>query len=251
MIIEYHRPVSVEHVIALISRNDPPTFPLGGGTVLSQPSLEKMAVVDLQDLGMDYLDLKPGSLVIGSTSTLQTLLNQLNLYPALKSAIRHEATYNIRQIATIAGTLVAADGRSPFATVMLALGAQITLMPDEKEISLGEFFPFRKSKFKGNLITRIAIPTDLRLSYEYVARTPADQPIVCVSLVRWQSGRTRVALGGYGSHPIIVFDGPNAIGADAAAEDAYSEARDQWASAAYRSNVAAVLVRRCLGELNS
>jgi hypothetical protein len=46
----------------------------------------------------------------------------------------------------------------------------------------------------------------------------------------------------------MVFDGPDAIGADLAARDAYAEAGDQWAGADYRSATAAVLVRRCLEE---
>ena len=47
----------------------------------------------------------------------------------------------------------------------------------------------------------------------------------------------------------MVFDGLDADGADLAAEDAYAEAGDQWAGADYRSDTAAVLVRRCLDEI--
>src|SRR5690606_22039911 len=94
------------------------------------------------------------------------------------------------------------------------------------------------------------LPLNVHLAYEYVARTPADRPVVCASVARWPSGRTRVALGGYGAAPVLVLDGPEPGGAEAAAADAYSDAEDEWASAAYRSEIASVLVRRCLEELS-
>ena len=99
------------------------------------------------------------------------------------------------------------------------------------------------------MITKIQIPTNVKLAYEYVARTPADLPIVCVGVAIWKSGRTRVALGGFGNSPILAMDGPSHMGADVAAGNAYSEAGDQWASAAYRSDVAAILAKRATQSL--
>jgi hypothetical protein len=49
----------------------------------------------------------------------------------------------------------------------------------------------------------------------------------------------------------MVFDGPDADGAEDAARDAYSEAGDQWASSAYRSDIGAVLVNRCLEQMTA
>ena len=86
----------------------------------------------------------------------------------------------------------------------------------------------------------------MHLGYEYVARTPADQPIVCASVVRWPSGRTRLALGGYGTAPLLALDGTEPDGIDVAARSAYSQAADEWASAEYRSDVAGTLALRCL-----
>ncbi len=36
MIIEYHRPETLEQALALLSRKNPPTLPLGGGSYLSR-----------------------------------------------------------------------------------------------------------------------------------------------------------------------------------------------------------------------
>jgi CO/xanthine dehydrogenase FAD-binding subunit len=92
----------------------------------------------------------------------------------------------------------------------------------------------------------VTVPSNVRLAYEVVARTPADLPIVCAALARWPSGRVRLALGGFGSAPLLALDGPEASGIDQVARDAYSHAGDQWATAEYRQEAAAVLARRCL-----
>ena len=249
MIVEYHRPQKIEDALKLLGRKDPLTVPLGGGTLLNQPSDRQVAVVDLQSLGLNLI--KPGgrTLTLGAAVTLQALLDEPELHVALKAAIRHEATYNIRQVATIAGNLVSANGRSPFATAMLALAPELTLQPGDEKILLGDLLPLRNEQLPGRLITEISIPLNVKLAYQYVARTPADLPIVCVALAQWSSGRTRLALGGYGSSPLLAMDGPNPQGADIAAQDAYREAGDPWATAQYRSDVAATLTRRCLQEI--
>jgi hypothetical protein len=48
----------------------------------------------------------------------------------------------------------------------------------------------------------------------------------------------------------MVFDGPNGVGAVVAARDAYSEAGDHWASGLFRSEIASLLVKRCLEQQN-
>mgnify|MGYP002640101757 CR=1 FL=1 len=247
MIIEYHRPETIEAALGLLARKQPHTVPLGGGTVLNQPSDTPLAVVDVQSLGLNQIIGRGNSLEIGAAVTLQALLNAPQTPLALKDAIRHEAAFNQRHMATVAGTLVAADGRSPFAAVMLALGAELMIAGDtQPAISLGEFLPLRADSPTNSLITQVTIPLNTKLSYQYVARTPADVPIVCAAAVQWPSGRTRLVLGGFGKSPLLALDGPNALGAPIAARDAYSEAGDTWASAAYRSDVAETLAKRCI-----
>jgi CO/xanthine dehydrogenase FAD-binding subunit len=246
MIVEYHRPDTIQAAFQLLDRATPVTVPLGGGTVLNKPSPDPVAVVDLQALGFNKFEHQGDYLKIGATVTLQQMLGIKVLPPALKTAIRHEATYNTRQIATVAGTLVAAGGRSPLATAMLALGTQVVILPGEELANLGDILPFRGLKLKGRLISQVNVPVNLKLAYEYVARTPMDLPIVCVGVAQWPSGRTRVALGGYGGSPILAMDGPEPTGAEIAARDVYRQAHDQWASADYRSDIAGILTKRCL-----
>ena len=123
MILEYYRPKTLDEALGLLSRTDVDTVPLGGGTVLNQPRTKPINVVDLQSLGLNNIETKGKKIEIGATVTLQQLLDHSELPLAIKQSIRHEATYNIRQVATVAGTIVAADGRSPFGTAILALAS--------------------------------------------------------------------------------------------------------------------------------
>ena len=248
MIVEYHRPDSLSRALELLARPGVETVPLGGGTALSRHAGPgPLAVVDLQNLGLDAIQGGGKQIKIGATVTLQGLLDAPEIPAGLKDALRHEDTHNLRQTATAAGTLVAADGRSPFAVAMLALDAVLTFQPDDRTVPLGDYLPLRGKQDFGVLITQITIPAQAVLTYQYIARTPADFPLVSAAVARWPSGRTRVALGGYGDAPLLAFDGPTPDGAETAARDAYSEAADPWASAEYRSEMAGVLVKRCLG----
>jgi CO/xanthine dehydrogenase FAD-binding subunit len=274
MITAYHRPKTLDEALTLLAQ--PHILPLGGGTLLSHPTVDPVEVADLQSLGLDSIKKNGNNLELGATLTLQSLLESEYCPPALKSALKLEAPLNIRNSATVAGTLVACDGRSTFASVLLALDAKIEIRsidkfelikmetesrPPEKTItvlSVGELLPLRTEHLQGKLITSITLPLNVKLAFEYVSRTPADKPIVCAALAQWNSGRTRLVLGGYGKSPILAMDGTEADGVDTsstdhvlssvqtAARNTYHEATDEWASAEYRMDVAATLAKRCL-----
>ena len=249
MITTYHRPQNLDEALTLLTQ--PNTVPLGGGTLLSKPTTDSVSVVDLQALGLDSLRVNGNELVIGATCTLQALLESGNCPDVLKTALKLEAPLNIRNTATVAGTIVANDGRSPFATMLLAMDAklehrQLTAdRPQSTTIGLSEFLLTRPS----GLITSITIPLNVKSAFEFVSKTPADKPIVCAALAQWNSGRTRLTLGGYGKSPLLAMDGTEADGLETAAKNAYHEANDEWASAEYRMDVAATLARRALESL--
>ncbi|RCK74733.1 MAG: Uncharacterized protein YgfM [Anaerolineae bacterium] len=249
MIVEYHRPQTLAEALELLQRPQPPTRPLGGGTAFDFKGDQPVAVVDVQSLGLDAIERQGNLLQVGATVTLQTLLEFTDLPPALGDAICHQATYNLRHQATVGGSLVSANGRSPFGVVMLALDAQLTLMPGERTLSYGDFLALRDEFLAGHLITRIQFNPQVELAYQAVARTPADLPIVCAALARWQSGRIRLALGGWGKTPTLVLDGQGHEGLRLAAESAFSAAADEWASAEYRSQISGVLAKRCWEQI--
>ena len=129
MIIEYQRPPTIEAALRLLGREKPVSRAMGGGTVLNQPSEEQYAVVDLQALGLDQLQSRGNTLVMGATLKLQHLLEAEITSPALRTVIQQQGSPNLRRMASVAGSLVSADGRSPFAVAMLALDASLVWLP--------------------------------------------------------------------------------------------------------------------------
>lgn len=257
MITAYHRPKTLDEALALLKQ--PNTLPFGGGTLLSHTSLnadgttDSVEAVDLQLIGLDSLRVNGNSLELGATLTLQSLLESEHCLEALKRALKLEAPLNIRNSATVAGTLVSCDGRSTFATMLLALDAKLSVSSEQSSvvsdqssvISLGEFLPLRPR----GLITSITIPLNIKLAFEYVSRTPADKPIVCVALAQWNSGRTRLTVGGFGKSPMLAMDGTASDDVASAARNAFHEATDDYGSAEYRMDVASTLAKRCLESI--
>jgi putative selenate reductase FAD-binding subunit len=249
MITTYHRPQTLEEALTLLTQSN--TVPLGGGTLLSQPTTAPVSVVDLQSLGLDTITQKGNDLEVGATCTLQSLLESDQCPQALKAALKLEAPINIRNSATVAGTLVSSDGRSPFAAMILAMDAKIeqaTLANSKIEPQTSTISELLLLK-PYQLITKIILPLHIKTAFEFVSRTPADKPIVAAALAQWNSGRTRLTLGGYGRSPMLAMDGTEADGIETAAGNAYHEAQDEWASAEYRMDVAATLARRCLEQI--
>jgi CO/xanthine dehydrogenase FAD-binding subunit len=253
MITQYFRPKTLEEALQLLSRAD--TRPLGGGTLLTQRSDESFSVVDLQALGFNKIRKSGDRLEIGATVALQTLLESTYVAEALKAALLLETPLNLRTMGTVAGTLITCDGRSPFAVVMLALDTKMTFAPGNDQITLGNYLPLRVGAdgvrpippvHPVKLITKIEIPLNVKLTFETVARTPADKPLVCAALAQWPSGRTRLTHGGYGGSPVLALDGNEPNDLEAAARNAFAEAGDAWASREYRMEIAAVLAKRCL-----
>ncbi len=163
MIIEYHRPKTIEEALQYLSREGVKTVPMGGGTILNQPSSIPLAVVDLQSLELDRIERRGKDLIIGATATLQSLLDAPDIAPSIKKVIEHEATYNLRQVATLAG--IAHRSRWSLAShhCIVGLDVQITLLPGEEKISLGDLLPVRGERLPGRLVTRIDLPLNASL----------------------------------------------------------------------------------------
>jgi CO/xanthine dehydrogenase FAD-binding subunit len=253
--LTYHRPQTLDEALALLERG----LPLGGGTWLTPRRRTLTGVVDLQDLGLTIFEAGPSSLRAGASLSLENLYQHLKEdMMALAPAVRREMALNMRQQATLGGLLHAAGSRSTLLTCLLSLGASVRLEPGDLTLPLPELLKQRQDKRNGYLVTELSVPRPDALAFDIVARSPMDLPIVVAAASRFDSDGSRrylLALGGYGLHPILLPEAGEALAAGevdaagAAAESAYSQAADAWASAAYRSQVAGVLARRVAREV--
>lgn len=246
MIIEYHRPQTMDQALQLLARPTPRSYPLGGGSWLSRKRDEDFAVVDLQSLDLDEVEAEAGWLSLGATARLQKLVEVQSTPAWLKSVCTRETSRNLREMSTIAGVLVGADGRSPIAMAMLAANASLQTMPGSAEISVQDFFALRKNAGKFRLITKIRLDQSVKIQCEFVARSPVDTPVIGVALAVWPGKRMRIVVGGFGDAPMLAYAGVDESQAKAAVHAVLQTGEDAWASAEYRQAAALAIIDRLL-----
>jgi probable selenate reductase FAD-binding subunit len=256
---EYHRPKTLDEALELLQRG----VPLAGGTALTPKRRQVPAVIDLQELGLDGLELGQEVVSAGAAIKLQRLVEAGNSLPAaLIGACHLEASPNLRNMATLGGTIMSCDGRSPLVTALLALDAELQLEPGNQRLSLEALLDQRAKSKKTRLITKVQFKMPLEMGYDQVSRSPADFPLVCLAVAKQPMGKKgfaiKIAVGGHGGHPIRLKQAEKALDSGASAEQAaeeagkaYASAGDQWASREYRAHVATVLTRRLLTEVSS
>ncbi len=251
MISEYYRPDTVEDALGLLTDTKKQCKPMGGGTRLSRQHRGQFSVVDLQDIGLDRIEKQGQRIHVGAAVRIAAMLENEDVHPEIKRAIKIDITSNLRNMATLGGWLVSSDGRSVLSTVLLALDATLTWEPGNERIRMGNWLPMREEESPGVLMTDVEWWLRPHLVFDYVARSPKDRPILIAAAAQWGSGRTRVTLGGFGPAPIVALDGPDDSGVDVASRDAYHDAEDQWATAVYRREVAAKLALRCMDRMDA
>jgi CO/xanthine dehydrogenase FAD-binding subunit len=263
---EYHKPTTLDEALQLLRRTRLKTVPLAGGTsLLPAAARDVQAVVDLNALGLSYVQTSQdsgtlGSLEIGATTRLQAVADNdaARNYAdgVLVKAIQDSASRNTREAASLAGSIVAAPGNSPLFTALLALDARLIVRglrgTRVEEVPLAYWMPQPRT-----LILRITLPaldTAMHAAYEKVSRTPADQPIVCVAaratIEHQQLRAIRLALGGVAEKPIVITRPTGSI--DELARLAVSTVTpldDYFASGDYRRAIIDVLVKRTLQTL--
>jgi CO/xanthine dehydrogenase FAD-binding subunit len=249
--MKYYRPETVEKALKLLAEG----VPLAGGTALAPERRSLEAVVDIDHLGFDHIRIEAGSIQIGAMTRLQRLLDpQLDLPVEFRRVCRLEAAWNLRNMATLGGTVMSADARSPLLVLLLALRARVSLSGQGSEITLDEILDQRELDEEPFLIEQITFNRPERLHYEYVARTPTDRPLVSAAAVAPSGGSApTVAIGGYGGCPLRLgsLEGKSVQDVGEEAAELFLDAGDAFASAEYRAEIVAILVKRALEEVQS
>jgi carbon-monoxide dehydrogenase medium subunit len=267
----YHRPENIEQAVDLLRRGGQTTVALAGGTVLLPSGRRDVeAVVDLHGLPLSYLHVQGATLAIGATTTLQQLIESPELQTfssgVLVTTARAVAARNIRNAATIGGTVAGADGGDPLLVTLLALDAQLTVFaPEARQIPIAGFLAYRGRLLDdGALIKEIRLPLllgPLGAAYSAVGRTPSDRPIVCavarMELASGTASNVRLALGGVAPVPVRANDAEQLLErkrlswerVEAAAQAVVTRLAppDHFLGGAeYRREMAIVLARRAL-----
>ncbi len=267
-------PATLAEAVQLLRRPNVKSAILAGGTRLvprqRQAGAQPLdALISLRDLPLAYVKSDETMLRIGATTTLQTLVEARECSGLLAQAAHATTSLNLRNSATLGGTLVTAEAGNPLPAALLALDATLTLYaPEARQTPLDGFMNYRQRLIQdGALIAEIALPLwrlVARTAYEQVARTPADMPIVCIAAsARAGIGHlSDVRIAAAGASPVAVrllqaeqlvegkplTDELVERASDAAARSV-TPSSDHVASAEYRREMVRVLVKRTLKAL--
>jgi len=164
---EYFKPTSVEEAVKLLAQYGEKGVAIAGGTdvlAMKDPRIE--ALIDITDLGLDYIKSDSQGLRIGATTTLADIETSPVLskspYNIVAQAAHKVGSPLIRNLGTIGGNLCNASPSADTAPALLALGAKLKLvsLQETREVPLDEFFasPFRTIKGHDELLTEIVLP---------------------------------------------------------------------------------------------
>lgn len=271
-LVEYHRPTTLTGALRLLARRKVRTVPLAGGTALI-PSRDASveAVVDLSALHLAGVEWRARQVHIGATTTLHTLVSDATAQQyangLLAEAARVCVARNIRNVATVGGTLVAGDAACDLLDALLALDACVTVrVRRQRTLALDEFLNTPNAYLDTGIITHINFPC-LQIPHGAalvrIARTPSDAALVNAAAFVVPDGnickRVQLALGGVAPRVIRVASveaelekraWDDALVARVTEQFAASltAPSDSRASSEYRREMATVAAQRALAQ---
>jgi CO/xanthine dehydrogenase FAD-binding subunit len=260
-VTQYHKPETLVAALGLLERASPRTVALAGGTWLN-PRLGRQVpaeeVVDLAALGLDAIERDGSTFRLGAMVTLAAVTSN-DICCSLADGIlaktaRRDATLNVRNAATLGGTVVVAPTDSEVNLALLALGADVAIeSAGSRSVPLSQFLSEPTKFLAHGLVVHLSIrlPRFAAGGLARVARTPSDHPIVAAAaVVASDPDARRIALAGVTRRPFVVeLEQGQAL---EAALDATLSGADPYAdfrgSATYRLAMAAVMARRALDQ---
>jgi CO/xanthine dehydrogenase FAD-binding subunit len=268
---EFHKPTDLSTALALLRRESPRTVPLAGGTWLNPrigTEVQANAVIDLSGLGLDHIERHADTLRLGPMATLATVTEDETCRSLangiLAQTARRDAAVNVRNAATVGGTVVVAPVDSEFILALLALAAELDIRSAQSEQtvtqSLDRFLADPVAALDGGLVTqvRLHLPQRATGGLARVGRTPSDHPIVAaVAVVTGDMPAARIALGGVTLRSLVVElkpaqpDAGSLLGQEAAVTQAIATAEpyaDFRGTAEYRRAMGALMAVRALEQ---
>src|SRR6266849_2859201 len=274
-IAAYHSPTTLAEAAALLAEEGR-TIIAGGTDLLVNPRymVDVREVVDIRKLGLDYISVEHGWLLIGAGATMRTVARHIQIQTLANGILARGAAVcgspNIRNMATLVGNVASALPSADTLPALLALDAQAVLIGPQGEriIPLDTFFVGpAKSVRERELIRELRIPLDtidsLQGGFYKIGRTSEDISMVnAVATLMIRDGTITAAhlvLGAVAPVPLRVTLAEEALIGQAPTEEVFqrtaelvrAEVRpinDQRTSAEYRIRMSGVAALRALRQ---
>ncbi len=275
----HHLPGTVDEAAALLAAHAAEDARiLAGGQSLVPTMAFRLArpahLIDINRVpGLDRIAANADSLSIGALARhcdFHRPVEDGPLGALLADVVRHIGHYPIRMRGTFCGSLAHADPASEWCLVAATLDARLAArsVRSEREIAAAAFFEWAMTTAlaEDELLVRAELPRlapDTRWGFCEFARRAGDFALaMALALYRVEDGaivEPRVGLGGVEACPRRIPEGEAVLAGRAPGPELFREAgaavaeaadamTDSHASAAYRSEIAAVMVERALAD---
>ncbi len=266
---EYARAESVDHAIELLTANPDSKVIAGGHSLLPLMRLRlarPAMLVDISRIGdLAYVREDSGEVAIGALTRHHDVANSEVLHelcPIVSYTAGQIGDPQVRHVGTIGGSCAHSDPASDMPTVLVALGATLTVRGQggaSRVVPAADFFKglFEPDLASNEIVAEIRVPVTRGRGWSYLKfhRRAQDWALVGVAALAGDGGAPAVALTNMGERPVRATGVEEALagGADPAtaamrADEGTNPPSDTFGSAEYRRELAKVLVRRALEE---
>ena len=254
----YARPETVEEALSLL-RAKKSNVALGGMLWLKLQNKTVDTAVDLSGLGLDAIEETDGGWRIGAMASLRQLETHEGLAAftggAMAESVKHIVGVQLRNLATIGGSVFGRFGFSDPLTLLLALDAKVELAGAGR-MSLEDF---AGSGIRKDILTHIFLPGgNVEAAYLSQRNSATDFPVLTCAVAR-REGKVACAVGArparaarFDDEAGLLAGGVTEESAAAFAEDVTRRAvfgSNTRGSAEYRRQVCRALVRRAVLKL--
>lgn len=231
---------------------------LGGMIWLKMETINVGTAIDLSGLGLDTIEETDVGFSIGAMVTLRQLETHPGLeaftHGAVREALRHIVGVQLRNLATVGGSIYSRFGFSDVLTLFLAMDCSV-------ELYKGGIVPLREyaeRPYDRDIVVRLLVRKEAAdYCYQSVRNSQTDFPVLTCAAARLADGSIRAALGARPGKAVLYTAAPQAgetaeaFATRFAAEvkaDIKTESNIRG-SAAYRRHLAGVLTKRAVCRL--
>lgn len=254
--MEYRYASTIEEACRLLERG---FMLIAGGTEINLKHRAER-LVDINGLGLDYVEDRGDRIAIGSTARIAQIeaSELLEEHKALKMAAMR-FTPSIKHLATIGGNIAESIPSADTAPPLLVFDAEAVISSSngERVVSVESMFKgLRKNSLKrGEMIKEFLLPHfEGRSIFRKVGRT--DDDLTVTSMAISISRDTKIALGSAAEVPMRARKAEEALGygMERACSALLSETKPRSsirASIEYRKKLEIELLKGCLREVNA